>query len=93
MIETTERVVSYSVSTAKTHDQHNSPIWLAKEGLMAHYFSPARQNYASKDVQWFLNFANIPRQWCLQRVTLAKDDWTVKQKKLTHTQQTEVHSK
>ena len=33
------------------------------EGLFAHFFSPYRRGYHTKDVQWFLELANKQEHW------------------------------
>ena len=87
-------VVSSSGSAAMCIPHYDTPIWLARDGLMAHYFSPARQKLSHGDVKWFLDFANMPRKWRFQRdseVTL-KGDWTGEQGKSAYILQTEVNA-
>lgn len=41
------------------------PARLVVESLLAHFFSPYRlSGYATKDVKWFLEFANKHELWC-----------------------------
>ena len=89
-----DEIVSFYGSTP-TH-YSNTPIWLVRERLMAHYFSPARQKINIGDVQLFLKLANMPQQWTFHRdseVTVKlEDDWSGKCKKSTSTLQTKVNT-
>ena len=42
-------------------DSHS--VRLLLEGLFAHFFSPYRRSYDTKDVQWFLELANEQVNW------------------------------
>ena len=41
----------------------NCLVMLFMEGLFAHFFSPYRRDYHTKDVQYFLKLANEQKQW------------------------------
>lgn len=58
-------VVLKVVMAAISSSEHNSVVnsWMM-EGLLAHFFSSSRSNYAIEDVQWLLKFINKQRQWC-----------------------------
>lgn len=43
--------------------QDSSVSWIM-EGLLGHFFSPYRPDYAIEDVRWLLKFANTQKQWC-----------------------------
>ena len=43
------------------------------EGLLAHFFSPDRPDYAREDVSWFLKLANDQKQWC-SNLFLSEED-------------------
>ena len=42
---------------------NNCSVMPFMEGLFAHFFSPYRRDYHTKDVQWFLELANEQKQW------------------------------
>jgi hypothetical protein len=59
MLDVAGEVVS---STGRTTSCNPSAV-LVMENLMAHFFSPMREDFCPEDVQWFLQLANTPKQW------------------------------